>query len=98
MPPGGLQLFKLVSTTIYHARVIRHNTLVPVRALRQNSIVAAHSNHPDSPWTYLLDTDPYGLLSSVVLALASGQKAMAFWLGFGFFWLRLEVALAWPRI
>jgi len=36
--------------------------------------------------------------SSDVLALASGQKAMAFWLGFGFLWFWLELALAWPGI
>ncbi|KAJ7799315.1 hypothetical protein B0H14DRAFT_2617111 [Mycena olivaceomarginata] len=35
---------------------------------------------------------------SDVLALALGQKAMAFWHGFGFLWLWLEVALAWPGI
>ncbi|KAJ7502184.1 hypothetical protein B0H11DRAFT_1989848, partial [Mycena galericulata] len=35
---------------------------------------------------------------SDVLALASGQKAMAFWLGFGLFWLWLGLALAWPGI
>ena len=37
-------------------------------------------------------------IHSDVLALAAGQKAMAFWLGFGFFWLWLKLALAWPGI
>ncbi|KAJ7502151.1 hypothetical protein B0H11DRAFT_1989757, partial [Mycena galericulata] len=41
---------------------------------------------------------PVELRGSDVLALASGQKAMAFWLGFDLFWPWLELALAWPGI